>query len=37
MIAYDLGCQNVFSFDGLFRQRFGVTPSKFRKARGDFG
>lgn len=29
-IAYDLGYQNVSSFNRLFKQRFGVTPSEFR-------
>lgn len=36
-IAYDLGYQNVSSFNRLFRQRFGVTPSEFRAARRNFG
>jgi AraC-like DNA-binding protein len=36
-IAYDLGYQNVSSFNRLFRQRFGVTPSEFRGARRNFG
>jgi AraC-like DNA-binding protein len=36
-IAYDLGYQNVSSFNRLFRQRFGVTPSEFRGARCNFG
>lgn len=31
-IAYDLGYQNVTSFNRLFKQRFGVTPSVFRAA-----
>lgn len=31
-IAYDLGYQNVSSFNRLFKQRFGVTPSAFRSA-----
>lgn len=31
-IAYDLGYQNVSSFNRLFKQRFGVTPSAFRAA-----
>jgi len=31
-IAYDLGYQNVSSFNRLFKQRFGVTPSEFRAA-----
>lgn len=31
-IAYDLGYQNVSSFNRLFKQRFGVTPSEFRDA-----
>lgn len=30
-IAYDLGYQNVSSFNRLFKQRFGVTPSEFRR------
>ena len=29
-IAYSLGYQNVSSFNRLFRQRFGVTPTEFR-------
>jgi AraC-like DNA-binding protein len=36
-IAYALGYQNVSSFNRLFRQRFGVTPSEFRTARRNFG
>jgi AraC-like DNA-binding protein len=36
-IAYDLGYQNVSSFNRLFRQRFGVTPSAFRSSRRNFG
>jgi AraC-like DNA-binding protein len=36
-IAYGLGYQNVSSFNRLFRQRFGVTPSEFRKSRRNFG
>ncbi|WP_119268719.1 helix-turn-helix domain-containing protein [Taklimakanibacter deserti] len=32
-IAYGLGYQNVSSFNRLFRQRFGVTPSEFRTGR----
>jgi AraC-like DNA-binding protein len=36
-IAYGLGYQNVSSFNRLFRQRFGVTPSDFRAARRSFG
>jgi AraC-like DNA-binding protein len=36
-IAYDLGYQNVSSFNRLFRQRFGVTPSEFRNSRRNFG
>jgi AraC-like DNA-binding protein len=36
-IAYDLGYQNVSSFNRLFRQRFGVTPTEFRGARRNFG
>lgn len=36
-IAYELGYQNVSSFNRLFRQRFGVTPSEFRKGRRNFG
>ncbi len=36
-IAYDLGYQNVSSFNRLFRQRFSVTPSQFRAARRNFG
>lgn len=32
-IAYGLGYQNVSSFNRLFRQRFGVTPSEFRAVR----
>lgn len=32
-IAYGLGYQNVSSFNRLFRQRFGVTPSEFRAGR----
>jgi AraC-like DNA-binding protein len=36
-IAYDLGYQNVSSFNRLFRQRFAVTPSEFRAARRNFG
>jgi AraC-like DNA-binding protein len=32
-IAYSLGYENVSSFNRLFRQRFGVTPSVFRAAR----
>lgn len=35
-IAYALGYQNVSSFNRLFRQRFGVTPSEFRTARRNF-
>lgn len=31
LIAYDLGYQNVSSFNRLFKQRFGVTPSEFRR------
>lgn len=31
-IAYDLGYQNVSSFNRLFKQRFGTTPSEFRAA-----
>lgn len=31
-IAYSLGYQNVSSFNRLFRQRFGVTPTEFRAA-----
>lgn len=31
-IAYDLGYQNVSSFNRLFKQRFGVTPGEFRAA-----
>ncbi|MFZ5671355.1 MAG: helix-turn-helix domain-containing protein [Pseudomonadota bacterium] len=31
VIAYDLGYQNVSSFNRLFKQRFGVTPSEFRR------
>ena len=34
-IAYSLGYQNVSSFNRLFRQRFGVTPSEFRAAGRD--
>lgn len=30
-IAYDLGYQNVSSFNRIFKQRFGVTPSEFRR------
>jgi AraC-like DNA-binding protein len=33
-IAYGLGYQNVSSFNRLFRQRFGVTPSEFRAGAG---
>ncbi len=29
-IAYEFGYQNVSSFNRLFKQRFGVTPSQFR-------
>jgi AraC-like DNA-binding protein len=36
-IAYDLGYQNASSFNRLFRQRFGVTPSEFRAAHRNFG
>lgn len=36
-IAYGLGYQNVSSFNRLFRQRFGVTPSEFRMGRRNFG
>jgi AraC-like DNA-binding protein len=36
-IAYELGYQNVSSFNRLFRQRFGVTPSEFRQSRRSFG
>lgn len=36
-IAYDLGYQNVSSFNRLFKQRFGVTPSEFRAAHRRFG
>ncbi|MGE3875980.1 MAG: helix-turn-helix domain-containing protein [Parvibaculaceae bacterium] len=36
-IAYDLGYQNASSFNRLFRQRFGATPSEFRAARRNFG
>jgi AraC-like DNA-binding protein len=36
-IAYGLGYQNVTSFNRLFRQRFGVTPSEFRNSRRIFG
>jgi AraC-like DNA-binding protein len=36
-IAYDLGYLNISSFNRLFRQRFGVTPSEFRAARRNFG
>lgn len=36
-IAYELGYQNVSSFNRLFRQRFSVTPSQFRSARRNFG
>jgi AraC-like DNA-binding protein len=36
-IAYALGYQNVSSFNRLFRQRFGVTPSDFRAASRSFG
>lgn len=32
-IAYGLGYENASSFNRLFRQRFGVTPSEFRAAR----
>lgn len=35
-IAYDLGYENVSSFNRLFRQRFGVTPSEFRASRRSF-
>lgn len=31
-IAYDLGYQDVSSFNRLFKRRFGVTPSEFRAA-----
>jgi AraC-like DNA-binding protein len=31
-IAYSLGYQNVSSFNRLFRQRFGVTPTEFRQS-----
>jgi AraC-like DNA-binding protein len=31
VIAYDLGYQNVSSFNRLFKQRFGVTPTEFRR------
>jgi AraC-like DNA-binding protein len=36
-IAYSLGYQNVSSFNRLFRRRFGVTPSEFRKSDRNFG
>jgi AraC-like DNA-binding protein len=36
-IAFELGYQNVSSFNRLFRQRFGVTPSEFRTSRRNFG
>jgi AraC-like DNA-binding protein len=36
-IAHELGYQNVSSFNRLFRQRFGVTPSEFRSGRRNFG
>jgi AraC-like DNA-binding protein len=36
-IAYSLGYQNVSSFNRLFRQRFGVTPTEFRDSRRSFG
>lgn len=36
-IAYELGYQNVTSFNRLFRQRFGVTPTEFRNSRRNFG
>jgi AraC-like DNA-binding protein len=36
-IAYELGYRNVTSFNRLFRQRFGVTPSEFRHSRRSFG
>jgi AraC-like DNA-binding protein len=36
-IAYAQGYQNVSSFNRLFRQRFGVTPSDFRAASRSFG
>lgn len=36
-IAYGLGYQNVTSFNRLFKQRFGVTPTEFRNSRRNFG
>jgi AraC-like DNA-binding protein len=36
-IAYGLGYENVSSFNRLFRQRFGVTPSEFRSRHRNLG
>ena len=35
-IAYGLGYQNVSSFNRIFRQRFGMTPSEFRSNSRSF-